>query len=193
MKHGIAAIGVATLLLGSGCMGMMYDEWPYRPAGKAYTNRSLFAPDVKMRLPPDWMKLNGIADGLVATGDGFNLHAIKFRRIDIGKRLPHTKKMVAKGMRPDELSEVLLDDVRTDGTAIGLEILDTRPATISGQPGFRANVAFKDPDGLRYRAVLCGVIVGGYAWQLTYVAASRHYFNRDLPEFEKVLASLVID
>lgn len=192
MKARIAALA-ATLLLGSGCMSMMYDEWPYRPAGKAYVDNSIFAPDVKMRLPPEWMKLNGISNGFVATGDGFNLHTIKLRRIDIGKRLPHTKKIVAKEMRPDELAEVILDDIRTDESAIGLEILDTRPATVAGQPGFRATVAFKDPDGLKFRAVVCGAIIEGYAWQVTYVAASRHYFDRDLPLFEQSLASLKID
>jgi hypothetical protein len=192
MKARIAVLGAAALLLG-GCMGMMYDEWPYRPAGKVYAEWSLIGADVRMPLPPGWMKLNGLSNALVATRDGFNLQTLRFRRIDLEKKLPHTLKVIRKTMRPDEVAEVLLDDLRTDGTALGLQILDTRPAQFAGRPGFRATVLFKDPDGLRYKAVLSGAIIEGYAWQLTYVAAARFYFDRDLPLYERALLDLKID
>ena len=76
--------------------------------------------------------------------------------MDPGKPLPHTKKTVAEGMRPNELAEVLLDDLRSDGSANGLKVLETRPATIAGAPGFRTTVAFKDAFGLKVKVVLCG-------------------------------------
>jgi hypothetical protein len=187
----IAAMAAAALLLG-GCISI-YDEWPYRPAGRRYSSWSLFDADVRMELPEGWMKANGVENGIVATRDGFNLQTLRFRRLRLGKPLPHTKKALAEGMRPDELAEVLIDDIRSDGTALGLQILETRPATVAGQPGFRAAILFKDPDGLRFKAATAGVILEGYAWQLTFVAAARHYYDRDLPLFERALASLQID
>lgn len=187
----IAAMAAAALLLG-GCISM-YDEWPYRPAGRRYSSWSLIGADVRMELPQGWMKANGIDNGLVATRDGFNLQTLRFRRLPLGKALPHTKKVLADGMRPDEVAEVLIDDIRSDGTALGLQVVETRPATVAGQPGFRAVVSFRDPDGLRFKATTAGVIVDGYAWQVTYVAAARYYYDRDLPLFEKALASLKIE
>lgn len=191
MRTRIALAGAAAVLLG-GCISM-YDEWPYRPAGSEYSKWSLIGASVKLPLPKGWMKANGLDNALVATRDGFNLQTLRFRRIELERKLPHTLKVIRKTMRPDELAEVLLDDLRTDGTALGLQVLDTRPAQFAGQPGFRATVSFKDPDGLRYKAVLSGAIIKGYAWQLTYVATARHYFDRDLPHYERALVDLKID
>lgn len=191
MNARIAALAASALLLG-GCISM-YDEWPYRPAGRAYSKWNLIGANVKLPLPEGWMKLNGLDNALVATRDGFNLQTLRFRRIDLEKKLPHTLKVIRKGMRPDELAEVLLDDLKTEGTAMGFQVLDTRPAQFSGQPGFRAVVTFKDSDGLRYKAVVSGAIIRGYAWQLAYVAASRYYFDRDLPHYERALLDLKIE
>lgn len=191
MKARIPALAAAVMLLG-GCISM-YDEWPYRPAGSRYSTWNPLGASVKLELPPGWMKANGIKYGMVATRDGFNLQTLRFRRLGLGRPLPNTKKVISEGMRPDELAEVLIDDLRSDGTALALQVLETRPATVAGQPGFRALVQFKDPDGLRFKAVTSGVIIDGYAWQLTFVAAARHYFDRDLPLYEKALAGLRID
>lgn len=186
------AVAVGAALLMGGCFGMR-DERPWKPAGKAYSDWRLFGADVEVALPPGWMKINHLKNGLVATRDGFNLHTLRLRRIALGKKLPHTLKVVGKAMRPDELAEVLLDDLRTDGTANGLEVLETGPATFAGRPGFRASVAFKDSDGLRYRAILTGAIIDGYAWQFSHIAAARHYYDRYLTDFERSLATIEID
>jgi hypothetical protein len=172
--------------LASGCM---HDEAPWREVGGKYDSGNWFGPRISMVLPDDWMKLNRVEDGLVATRDGFNLQSIKIRRVDPGKPLPHTKKTVAQGMRPHELAEVLLDDLRSDGSANGLKVLETRPATIAGAPGFRTTVAFKDAFGLKVKVVLCGVMIEDHAWQIAYVAPARHYFEQDLGTFDGALAS----
>jgi hypothetical protein len=169
--------------------GCIHDDAPWREVGGKYDSGNWFGPRISMALPGDWMKLNHLDDGLVATRDGFNLQSIKIRRVDPGKPLPHTKKTVAKGMRPNELAEVLLDDLRTDGSANGLKVLETRPASIAGAAGFRTTVALKDSFGLKVKAVLCGVMIDDHAWQIVYVAPARHYFEKDLATFDAALAS----
>ncbi|WP_242343692.1 hypothetical protein [Anaeromyxobacter terrae] len=183
-------IRLATLAcLAALAAGCIHDEAPWREVGGKYDSGNWFGPRISMALPDDWMKLNHVDDGLVATRDGFNLQAIKIRRVDPGKPLPHTKKTVTKGMRPSELAEVLLDDLRSDGSVNGLKVLETRPASIAGAAGFRTTVAFKDAFGLKVRVALCGVLIDGHAWQIAYVAPARHYFEQDLATFDAALAS----
>lgn len=185
----LAPLALALVLL-PGCW-QKTTPWDPLSSGR-YDSGNWFGARFALDLPKDWMMLNFVEDGLVATRDGFNLQTVKVRKIKFGEDLPHTKKKVQRGMSPTELAEVLLDDLRTDGSANALKVLETRPATIAGQKGFRTTVAFKTAHGLRYKAVLCGVVAEDRAWQVTYVAPARHYFDRDLPVFDAALASLEI-
>ena len=183
------AVLVAACALLPGCFRK---TTPWDPIGGRYDSGNWFGARFALDLPPDWMMMNFVEDGLVATRDGFNLQSVKVRKIKFGEDLPHTKKKISKGMAPQELAEVLLDDLRSDGTANALKVLETRPVTISGQKGFRTTVAFKDGYGLRYKAVLCGVMAEGRAWQITYAAPARYYFERDLATFDSALTSMRI-
>ena len=183
------AVLVAACALLPGCF---QKTTPWDPIGGRYDSGNWFGARFALDLPRDWMMMNFVEDGLVATRDGFNLQAVKVRKIKFGEDLPHTKKKISKSMAPQELAEVLLDDLRSDGTANALKVLETRPVTISGQKGFRTTVAFKGSYGLRYKAVLCGVMAEGRAWQITYAAPARYYFERDLAAFDSALTSMRI-
>ncbi len=186
-------IRIVTLLAAAAlCAACAGRQEPWEELDRDYSSGNWIGPRFSLRFPDDWMQLNGVEHGLVATRDGFNLQAIKVRRIELRKPLPHTKKTVVPGMRPAEVAEVLVDDVRSDPTAKGLKVLETRPATIAGAQGFRTSLAFKDEYGLKLRAVVCGALVGDYAWQLTYVAPARYYYDRDLSTFDQALASFAI-
>ncbi len=183
----LAAAAAAALL--SGCF---QKTTPWDPVGGRYDSGNWFGARFALDLPDDWMMLNFVENGLVATRDGFNLQTIRVRKIKFGESLLHTKKTVWKDIAPQDLAEVLLDDLRSDGTVNALKVVETRPATIAGVKGFRTTVAFNDGHGLRHRAVLCGVAVQGLAWQILYVAPARHYFDRDLGVFDTAVASLRI-
>jgi hypothetical protein len=172
--------------------GCFQKTTPWDPIGGRYDSGNWFGARFALDLPPDWMMMNFVENGLVATRDGFNLQMVRVRKIKFGEDLPHTRKKVSNGMGPQELAEVLLDDLRSDGSANALKVLETRPATIAGGKGFRTTVAFKDGHGLRFKAVLCGVMAEGRAWQISFVAPARHYFDRDLPAFDAAIASLRI-
>ncbi len=191
MKTRLAALLalLATTALLPGCF---QKTTPWDPIGGRYDSGNWFGARFALDLPDDWMMMNFVENGLVATRDGFNLQMIRVRKIKFGEDLPHTKKKVSKDMAPQDLAEVLLDDLRSDGTANAVKVLETRPVTIAGRKGFRTAVAFKDGHGLRFKAVLCGVMAEGRAWQVTYVAPTRHYFDRDLSVFDSAVASLRI-
>ncbi len=183
----LAAAAAAALL-----PGCLRKTTPWDPIGGRYDSGNWFGARFALDLPQDWMKLNFVDEGLVATRDGFNLQTIRVRKIKYGEDLPHTKKKVSEDMAPLALAEVLLDDLRSDGSANALKVVETRPAAIAGGKGFRTVVAFKDGHGLRFKAVLCGLMAEGRAWQITYVAPARHYFDRDLPVFDAAVGSLRI-
>jgi hypothetical protein len=184
----LVALIVAAALL----PGCFQKTTPWDPIGGRYDSGNWFGARFALDLPDDWMMLNFIENGLVATRDGFNIQTIRVRKMKYGEELPHTKKKVSKEMAPQDLAEVLLDNLRSDVTANAVKVLETRPATIAGVKGFRTTVAFKDGHGLRHKAVLCGVLAEGRAWQITYVAPARHYFDRDLPAFDAAVASMRI-
>lgn len=172
--------------------GCFQETKPWYPLGGRYDSGNWFGARFALDLPPDWMRANGVEDGLVATRDGFNLQTIKLWKLKFDDDLAHTKKKIAKGVTAQELAEVLLDDVRSDGSVHALKVLETRPVSLAGDKGFRTTFSFKDGHGLRWKGVLCGVVVKDRPWQLSYVAPARHYFDRDLPVFDAALASLRI-
>jgi hypothetical protein len=184
---------IATLLcVVAATAGCIHDERPWKSAGGGYDSGNWFGPRISFTLPADWMQRNFVEDGLLATRDGFNLQSISVKRVDPDKPLPNTKKLVTRSMRPNELAEVLVDDLRASGKLHALKVLETRPIALGGAPGFRATVTFKNGWGLKMKAVVCGAMVEGRAWRIMYVAPARHYFDLDLATFDGALASLTI-
>ncbi len=180
-----AALALAALSLAA----CMREEVPWKPIQGTYQwSTGWFGSSFAIDLPEGWMQATEV-EGMVATRDGFALQEIKVARFQAEKPLPHTKKTFTRSTSPQELADVLLDDLRSDGDLKALRVLETRPATLSGQRGFRMLVAFRDADGLRMRAVLAGVLVGKNLWRIVYVAPERHYFDLDLATFDRALAT----
>ncbi len=182
------AVALAAALL----PGCFQKTTPWDPVRGGYDSGNWIGARFAVSVPDDWMMLNFVEDGLVVTRDGFNIQTIRVWKLKLGEDLPHTKKRISKDMAPQGLAEVLLDDLRSDGSVNALKVLETRPAPIAGGKGFRTTVAFKDGHGLRHKAVLCGVIAKDRAWKIVYVAPARHFFDRDLAAFDAAVASLRI-
>jgi hypothetical protein len=74
----------------------------------------------------------------------------------------------------------------------GSTLLENAPAEVAGHPGLKLVFGYKDPDGLKTKVVLYGVLVEDTLYELSFRAPERHYFARDLGTFEQVRASLKI-
>jgi hypothetical protein len=181
---------IALLALVLATAGCLRNETPWDPIGPRYASDNWFGPKYALDIPEGWLKLNA-GSGLTATRDGWRLQKITVRELDPGKPLAHTKKTLRAEMAPRDLAEVLVDDVRAAGTS-ALSVVETKPATVAGAKGFRAVVAYKDGEGLPRRLVLAGAVVGDRVWQLAYDAPERVYFQKDLPTFDRALASFTI-
>jgi hypothetical protein len=183
----IRALGLSLFVALCGCL---HDDSPWHRIGPGYKSDNWFGPTYAFDFPEGWLQLNA-GEGFTATHDGWSLQKITVRQLDPDKPLRHTKRNLRAGMSPRELSEVLVDDIRASG-ANAVAVVDSKPVTVAGERGFRTVVSYKDGEGLPRRLVLAGAFVKDRVWQLGYDAPERVYFQRDLPTFERALASFVI-
>ncbi len=111
------------------------------------------------------------------------------------KSLP---RRFAEGMRPDDAAEVLLGSRRNDPSVNGLEVRKIVTRTIAGQPAFRTDFEFRLASELigpspRYRTAYCGFVLGDWFYGISYTAAARYYYDRDLAAFEAFLESVRLE
>lgn len=168
------ALSLAVLLAG-GCVPRARG---FAPAGGFYS----YAPGFAVELPAGWLRTPRDA-GLTATRDGLLL-----QRIWVDTE-PLSPAALGKGLAtalPEEDAAQLVD--RLEATA-GWKVREVRPAFLSGAPGYRILASFRDADGLAYGTVVVGAVVGRSRWLVGYAAPSRHYFDLDLPAFERAVAS----
>lgn len=153
-------------------------------AGGPYSNGSA---KYEVDLPWGWMKLGG--KDLMLTRDGLFLDKIAIQRKDIDKKLEHTKKKFIKGMLPEELSEVAIDDIAGDSDISGLEIIENIPASLSGQLSFRLIYTFRNKDSLKYKCIYYGFGYEEWVYSISYTAAADYYFDKNVEEFNRLVKS----
>jgi hypothetical protein len=147
-------------------------------------------PQVQADLPAGWMRANQAKQRLLITRDGILLQSINVQRLDIDKDLARTKKKFAKGMLPQEVAEVELDEVRACPGVTHFTLLENVPTDIDGKPGFKLVYTFRTPDGLPLKRVHYGLLLDDVVYRLQYQAPVQYYFDRDLATFEQVRASV---
>ena len=172
------------LLLGalSGCAPWVQVEGPYRMDAQGY----------EANLPAGWRRATGVSDSLLLTRDGVSLQYIRIERVAVGNELKHTKKKFAKGMSPQDVAEVELEDVRSDQAVRNLELVENVPFQVAGFPGFKLVYTFKTGGGLRLKRVQNGVLVRDRVYRIQYQAPARYYFEKDLATFERVRESFKV-
>ena len=158
---------------------------PWVQVGGLYKTESR---NFSVELPKGWMQWNK-GDDLLITRDGVLLQNIQIIRLNIEEPLKHTKKKFSKDMLPQEAAEVILDNIASDQAVLNFELVENNPIKISGIPGFRAVYTYKNKDGLKIKSIYCGLITDKWFYGLSYNAAQRYYFDKDIQTFEKVVES----
>jgi len=154
----------------------------YMPPSSRYT----------MQLPQGWKRLEG-QDWLLTSRDGPFLQSLSVRIIEVDKPIGNsTKKVLARGMLPQEAAEVIQDAIASSPRMQGMKLLENAPAELDGRSGFKLVLGYKDEDGLKMKAVVYGVLAGDSLYQLTYRAPERYYFEHDLATVEQVRATFRI-
>jgi len=176
---------VGTLLLGLGLLLGGCVSVPWHPTAGLYNSPS---ENFAVELPQGWMRLNANED-LLITRDGILLQHVTVERAAVDRPLKSTKKTLARGMQPQAVAEVIIDNFMSSERMLDVKVQENRPVQVAQHRGFRLVYTHRDKNGLRFKSVLHGFLAGDVFYGIRYTAAERYYFAKDLPTFEHVLAS----
>lgn len=140
-------------------------------------------------LPQGWYQAREVGDALLVTKDGLPLQFIRIERVSVEDQPPHSKKKFTARMPANDAAEIEVQDLGSSPDLFNFELLDNNPGSIGGKQGFKLAYTWKTNDGLRLKRVHYGFVDGKWVYRLIYQAAARHYFDRDLPTFERVRES----
>lgn len=94
-----------------------------------------------------------------------------------------------RGLRPDELRDLILDGLRAAGT-INVDASDLRPATFGGREGLRFEFALANEEGLRYRGMAAAFEHEKGLSLVIFMAPAEYYYPRDEAKVSKMLGTL---
>lgn len=138
-------------------------------------------------LPWGWMQHKG--KELILTKDGIWLESIIIARHNIEEKLQYTKKKFVKGMFPEEISQIILDDLKANGKIGNLEVIENVPVTISGVNGFKLAYSFTTEEGLKKKCIHYGFGHADWVYEISYTATDWHYFDKGFDDFNKLVNS----
>jgi beta-barrel assembly-enhancing protease len=175
------AVCLATMFLSS-CATWTIVGGKYEATGDGY----------EVELPTGWRRFMPYREGLSITRDGMELQSVRIVRLPFDKDPPNTKRKIAMGMLPQEVAEVVIDDLRSNRNIGNVEVVENAPVLVAGHSGFRVVYTYQTGANLRKKAVYYGVLIGQWYYFLSYQAPTRYFFERDLSVFEKIRSSLKI-
>jgi hypothetical protein len=144
-----------------------------------------------LEIPQEWMRLN-TNKYLLISRDGPFLQYVLAQERQIDRPFRHTKKRFQRGMLPQEAAEVILDEISSDQSVFNFLVIENIPATINRYEGFKIVFKYRNRNGLEFKTIYYGFIMGEMFYSIRYNAAKRYYFEKDFETFEKVLNSLTI-
>lgn len=146
----------------------------------------------------EWTRMQGMREQLwTIDGPQLNsLHLIPQVRerefIFLGQRQTRRRPDGAfyhRGMRPDELRDLIVDGLRASG-AVNVAVTNLRPADFGGREGLRFEMAMDTEAGLKYRAMAAAFEhENGLALALFY-APTEYYYPRDEARVSAMLDTL---
>ena len=147
--------------------------------------------DFFVTVPEGWWKPKHINKYLL-TKDGAFLQYVLIQQRPIDLPYRHTKKKLNKRMLPQEASDIIIDEIASDRRIINFNVIENTPAMIDGHDGFKILFTYKDKKGSAFKTLYYGFISGDSFFNLRYNAAMRHYFEKDIADFEQILSSFKV-
>ena len=141
-----------------------------------------------VEIPDGWRKLDTEKYFLI-TKDGPFLQYALIQERPIDRPFKHTQKKLNKGMLPQEIAGMVVDEIASDRNILNFHVIENVPAKIDGREGFKILFTYSDNIGSTFKMLYYGFINGDIFYNLRYNAAARHYFAKDITTFEKILSS----
>ena len=146
--------------------------------------------DYSIELPVGWVKQTAGANDIFITRDGPALNYIAVARQPHTRKLPYTKRETRADLLPHELAELVVAEWKSAEATANMEIVSNAPLLLDGKPAVRVQGRYKNERGLPIERVVVTLVDPRGRLTLFYEAPSIVYFQRGLPDFEAMLASL---
>lgn len=143
-------------------------------------------------LPIGWVRDDSGAL-VAATRDGFNLHRITAKRVDLkdafkpvlAKESKAAGEKERRRLTPDmpveELAALAIAELKAGNEAA--VVVGNEPALVAGQPAYNLTVEIKNDRGLTLRIESYGLVTADGFYELAYVAPALHFAARDQATF----------
>jgi hypothetical protein len=168
--------------------------WKSVEAGKPYVHKPS---GYSVMFPDDWKYSRlWFSDESGATRDGPNLQSIYVDFRPAKNAFRALKKGSTESMLPQEAAQLLVADMTKERSWDNVQVLGNEPTEVAGRPGFRLQLEYKNPierGAVRYREIICAVVLANGIYLIGYRAPVLFYFNRDVGQFEATLASFKIE
>lgn len=180
----LASAASLTLAL-SGCVTAPHvwaatDANTYSPPSQGYA----------VTLPLGWLEDSSTDwTTTVLTRHGYNLDSMRIIRYENDKAFPETKKGATPGENPEQLSDDLLAEIKSESGITGFQVLTNEPGSLGGQYGVHLVTEFSDTEGVHYRQdnyLVCNS-VGTYL--VTFRAPVLRFYDLYHPAFQAMTQS----
>ena len=169
---------IGLTLMAAACAG------PWKTAPK-----QLSAPRWSITSPSGWMHLRTQKSEMLSK-DGPYLEYILVQSRPLTRGFRFTNQKLKTGMLPHEVAQVIVDDMRLDPLIRQFRLQASEPAMVGGHAGFKLIFSYHDAYDVQVKTIYYGAILPDQFFNLRYTATQRHYFDAELPAFEKVFDSL---
>ena len=139
-------------------------------------------------IPDGWWKPDYI-DKYLITKDGPLLQYVLIQERPVTRPFKNTSKKIRSEMLPQEAAGIIIDELASDRNITNFTVIENAPAVIDGHDGFRILFSYKNKKGAEFKTLYYGFVRDGIFYNLRYCAELQHYFEKDLPAFEQIIAS----
>lgn len=143
------------------------------------------------RPPEGWLVINvPAANAVVLSKDGEGVQNIRLVQATPEKIFPRSKINVPANVSAQDLAAAFQAEFKVSSGGADIQVKSVSPLDISGLPGFRTHLAFRDSKGAPREAVIVGAQRAGEIFYTSFQALAIHYFKRDLPVFENLITTI---
>lgn len=146
--------------------------------------------DYTLELPLGWVKRTADSNDLFVTRDGPALNYIAVNRQPHDRKLPRTKRETRADMLPHEVAELAIAEWKSYEVTANLQVLSNTAILLGGQPAARVHIRYKNDRGLPIERVMVGLVDAKGRLTLQYEAPAIVYFQRNLSDFDALVASV---
>jgi hypothetical protein len=144
--------------------------------------------DFSVKIPQGWWKPEYTNKYLI-TRDGPYLQYVLIQKRPQARAFRNTKKKISSGMLPQEAAGIVIDELASDRYLMNFRLIENAPAAVDGHDGFKLLFTYKDKKGSEFKTLYYGFISRDSFYNLRYCAAMRHYFEKDIGDFEQIINS----